>query len=360
MVALSPNTVRLRPAAISTLGLCLLAASPCFARLQSSKAQEEAMVKAAVAVSEKWQGALGRTFRADDSTQAEVALVRKQVEARENGIFADMSIGADVATMVVSARRRGRGMGSFDGFDEAAARLAAADQVRYYCAKAGIHAEFFDAARTGDSLNVWLEREVADYSRAAANGFPPKDALTIVKQQAGQAGLVYYPMDACSCRIYQAYLPFAIANVHAAHAAHRQREVYGLALGIMRELPPSLSLKRGDCDLNDPVQLAAFYDSRLVRPLSRLLGRDEQEFVLETCDTYWDHRRLVALLLTRVRTPSNKAFGLFRRAGEDDILKADRSIALAELTLWKRAGKLAQFKRDYPARYRVAVPRSKK
>jgi hypothetical protein len=360
MLAILTNSSPLRLAATLSLGLCLLAASPCSARLQSSKAQEEAMVKAAVAVSEKWQGALGRTFRADDSTQAEVALVRKQVEARENGIFADMSIGADVATMVVSARRRGRGMGSLDGFDEAAAELAPADQVRYYCAKAAIHAEFFAAARTGDSLNVWLEREVVDYCRAAANGFAPREVLSIVKQQAAQAGLMYYPMDACSCRVYQAYLPFVVANARAAHELHRQREAYGIALGIMKELPPSLSLKRDACGLNDPIQLAAFYDSRLVRPLSRLLGSDEEEFVLETCDAYWDNRQLMALLLPRVRTPSNKAFGLFRRAGEDDVLKADRNIALAELALWKRARKLAQFKRDYPARYRVAVPRSKK
>lgn len=101
--------------------------------------------------------------------------------------------------------------------------------------------------------------------------------------------------------------------------------------------------------------LLARYDSLFVRPLCAAAGdKNADEVRIEVCDRYWQYRQLVSAVLLRVTTPSSGAFGLFKKAGKDDVLRHDGRIAVAEVQLWKKAKKLKEFKTDFPERYALA------
>jgi len=335
--------------------LCAALVAPCVAELRSNKPQEEAMALAAARASEKWRRAMGTRLRTNDSLQGRVAAVRAEFRGLEGGILADMNIDGDAALMFALDRPR-----ALDLFDVAAANLCDEDQARYFSAKAALHTRRAAVSPIGDTLRYWLDRVVDDYAKAAARGYEARKALGILDDLARQPHFQYLvPFDR-QCRIYQAHISWVIRQVGAHHTAGRRRDALALALGTVAEVTPSMSFKPGACNAEDPALLVEYYDTRVLFQLRKRLGTDAEAVLLEAAERYWDNKRLVALQLPRLKTPHSKAFKLFERAGEDPALRSSRNIAVAEFSMWKAAGKLAEYKQKYPQRYRMVVAGAKK
>jgi hypothetical protein len=327
------------------------------ARLSSTGAQESRMIKIAVQVGERWQSSLNDFFRKNESILSEVAQQRKEIGSYETGILEDMSIASEIASMVVYAQHVNPvEIRAIDGFDSAAEKLSNIDQVRYYCAKARIHGGFVKTGLNPDTFAIIMEKQVNDYCRAAENGFEPKKAVAAVSRQIGDAGFDKSYLDQYMCRIYQAYLPFAITKIKELHGARKYRDGFELAARTMREIPPTMNLKTSDCAAGGGPESIQTYDSRLIAAACRYLATYADQLLVETCREYWENKPLVSLLLPRIKSPSRDAFDLFKKAGEDESLKHSGAIAWAELSIWKKAAKLKEFKKLYPDRYRLALP----
>jgi hypothetical protein len=351
------NISRIYTQSLTAFWCVLLVSGSGDARLSSTGAQESRMIKIAVQVGERWQSAQSDDFRKNESIQTEVARQRKEIGGYETGILEDMSIGTEMAAMIVYARHTTPAeIRALDGFDSAAEKLSGTDQVRYYSAKARIHSDFVKTGLGPETFAVLMEELVNDYCRAAENGFEAKKAIAAVGRQIGDAGYDKSYLDQYVCRIYQAYLPFAIAQIKELHGARKYRDGFDLATRTMREIPPSMNLKTADCAAGNGPEAIQIYSNRLIAPACKYLGAYADQLLVETCQEYWENKELASLLLPRIKSPSRDAFDLFKKSGEDESLKLNSAIAWAELSIWKKAGKLKEFKKLYPERYRLAMP----
>jgi hypothetical protein len=158
-----------------------------------------------------------------------------------------------------------------------------------------------------------------------------------------------------ACRITQQYARFFLAEAKSLHRRHDEKRAFKTAVQAIKEIPALSSLDSGSCNKwKSEDALLILYDSVFVRPLSLYTGVLGDEFNIEVCKRYWQHRKLAALVIVRIHAPLSDAFDLFEKAGEDDILRHDGRIAVAELSLWKKAGKLKEFRKKFPDRYAFA------
>jgi hypothetical protein len=350
---------RLSSMVSSVACLCLVAASA-EAKLASPRAQESRMIKSAVAASDAWRATIPGDFFKNDSVKAEVASTRKQVSELERSILDDMNISSDVAAMVVYSRRHDSfDLRAIDAFDAAAGTLVRDDRARYYSAKAKVRSDLIRTSTVRDSILSWLDRVVRDYCSAALNGYDYKKVIGAIKWQLENAGFKDLMLDDYTCRLTQAHVAYVVARVKELHSAGKDKDAYSLAVETMRDLAPTVSLKADGCKLTDGAELAKAYDVAFLAPVCRNLGTSASLFLMETCDRYWDNKAFVALELPKVNSATKPALDMFHRAAEDDSLKGDRPIAEAELAAWRKAGRVKEYRKLYPDRYKMAALVSK-
>ena len=320
------------------------------AKLVSTKAQESAMIARIVPVTEKWLRRVNDQFDKSEPFAAENAAMARDICPLENGIFNDVYVCADLSRLCVyAAKKDDRLYKALDDLNAGADQLCAADRMRYYTAMARLLAEKLACP---DSLKKdWLSRIAGDCATAARNGCDADKGLGIVRKFAERSG-IKEGLDEPACRIYREYAAFFLTK---AKSQGKSKAALETALAAIREIPATAITEAGACgqQKSDAERLSA-YDKTLVQPLSAAVGRNRDAFLVEVCKKFWQQKKLVTLVLPRLSVPSPDAFDLFKKAGEDDALKAEPRIAVAELALWKKAGKLREFKKTYPDRYRLA------
>jgi hypothetical protein len=319
------------------------------AKLASTKAQESAMIARIVPVTDKWLRRINDQFDKSEPFAAENAAMARDICPLENGIFNDIYVCADLSRLCVyAAKKDARLYRSLDDLDAGADKLCAADRMRYYTAKARLLAEKLACP---DSLKQdWLSRIASSCATAARTGFDADKGLAIVRKFVERNG-IKEELDEPACKIYREYAAFFLTK---AKLQGKSKAALETALAAIHEIPATALTDAGACgqQKSDAERLTA-YDKVLVQPLSAGLGRTRDAFLVEVCKKFWPQKKLVTLVLPRLSVPSSDAFDLFKKAGEDDALKAEPRIAVAELSLWKRAGKLREFKKAYPDRYRL-------
>jgi hypothetical protein len=294
--------VRVCAAALACAALCL--AVPAAARLASTKAQESAMIARIVPVTEKWLRHINDSFDKNEALQDEITAIAKDLGSLENGIFNDMYIGTDVARLLVYAQRKDpRLVRALDDFDRGADLLCAGDRLRYYTAKARLYTE--KLSEPPDSLKRdWLARLVNDCASASRNGLDADKSLDMVRKFIDRNAVKAVVLDEPSCRIHQDYGRFFLAAIKSLRAQGKHREAFESALQAVREIPPLSNLDFGACGVQkSDAELCAAYDRNFVLPLSSYLGRNKDELQTEVCRKYWEHKKLVSLVLTRIATP---------------------------------------------------------
>jgi hypothetical protein len=326
-------------------------ALPTHAKLASSKAQESAMIARIVPVTEKWLRHVNDSFDKKEPFQNDITAFARDLGSLEGGIFGDMYICTDVARLCVYAQHKdARLYKAIDDFNTAADQLCVDDKARYYAAKAKLFAEKLVPP---DSLKrEWIVRLVNDCCLASRYGVDADKNCAAVRRFADKSGLKDAPLDDYACRIYQDYGRFFLTKTKA---SGKSKDALETALQAIREIPAPSNMDFGSCgQQKSDADLLAAYDRSFVQPLSSNLGKNKDAFLVEVCKKFWQQKKLVSLALPRVALPSPDAFDLFRKAGDDDALKADPRIATAELALWKKAKKLREFKTKFPDRYRLA------
>jgi hypothetical protein len=319
------------------------------AKLASTKAQEAAMIAKIVPVTDKWLRRVNDQFDKSEPFAAEIAAMARDICPLENGIFNDIYVCSDLSRLCVYAQKKDAHLyRALDDFDAGANQLCADDRVRYYTAKARLLGEKLACP---DSLKQdWLSRIAGACATAARIGFDADKGLGIVRKFAERSG-IKEGLDEPSCRIYREYAAFFLTK---AKSQGKSMAAFETALAAVREIPATSLTDAGACgqQKSEAERLSA-YDRTLVQPLSTAVGRNRDAFLVEVCKKFWQQKKLVTLVLPRLSVPSPDAFDLFKKAGEDDALKAEPRIAVAELSLWKKAGKLREFKKTYPDRYRL-------
>jgi|WetSurMetagenome_2_1015567.scaffolds.fasta_scaffold00226_3 hypothetical protein len=319
------------------------------AKLSSTKAQESAMIARIVPVTEKWLRRVNDRFDKNEPFSADIAAMSRDICPLENGIFNDIYVCADASRLLVCAGKKDARLYRFiDALDAGANQLCASDRARFYGAKARVFAEKLACP---DSLKQdWFARITACCSAAARNGFDADRGISLLRKFAEKNDLSAQVEEAF-CTIYREYAGFFLAK---AKSFHKSKGAIETALQAIREIPPASLADAASCgrQLSDAEHCIA-YDRILVQPLAAVVGKNRSSFLIEVCKRYWQQKKLVSLALPRLTIPSNDAFDLFKRAGADDQLKADPRIAAAELLLWKKAGKLQDFRKNYPDRYRL-------
>jgi hypothetical protein len=314
------------------------------------------MVRSAIGASQKVQKVVGESFRRADSTKAAAAEVRKELEALQGGIFADMNTSVDMALLLVYARTRALSAGRhLASFDTAAEHLAAPDRIRYYLARATLDTDLLGRAGTGDSAAPWIKRLAHDYYRAAASGADVAEAAAAITQARDRVQVFEPSVDEFTCRLYQHWNRFVVDQAKTLKAQGDLRQACALATRAAQSVPLTVNLKPEKWIKTTDSEMAKQFNNRLVVPLCNALASCADDIRIAACESWWDNRVLAAMMLVRIREPSRKAFALYERAGEDPVLGVDRDIAVAEFVLWKKAGKVAAFKDSYPKRYRLAA-----
>jgi hypothetical protein len=333
----------------------LLCALPLHAKLLSGKARESAMIAKIVPVTERWLRFINDSFDKNEPFRDEITAAAKDYGSLENGIFNDMYIGTDVARLCVYMQRKdGRLRRALDDFDNAAEQLDRGDRLRYYTAKLKLVTD--KLAAPADSLKRdWLDRLVADCAHASRNGLDANRCFDIVRRFSDKNGLKPSLPDEASCRIFQDYARFFLTEAKSLRSQGKNKQAFETAMQAIREVPLPVNLDAGSCNQQkSDADLCAAYDRIYIQPLTACAGKRKTDFQVEVCRKNWQQKKLIAAVLPRIGSVLPDAFDLFRRAGEDDALKADPDIAVAELKIWKKAKKLREFKTKYPDRFRLA------
>jgi hypothetical protein len=276
----------------------------------------------------------------------------------ESGILNDMAVANDMARLSVFSRYKdSRLFGRMDGFDRAADRLGQADRKRYYMAKSRLRSE--KAPPLIDSVTKeWFSLLSADCCRAARLGNDAEKCVSYARSFAEKCRLPGRVLDESTCRITQEYARHITSEAFRLAKARDREKALRLGLAGIKEIPPLTVLAdTDDCSRwKSEGVLLARYDSLFVRPLCAAAGsgRGADEIRTRVCERYWQHRQLVAAVLPRVATPSSDAFSLFKKAGRDDVLRHDGRIAVSEMLLWKKAGKLKEYRTEFPERFALA------
>lgn len=317
------------------------------------------MVARAAPAAEKWFRHLNRVYEKTDDFTEDIIAFCKKTGGYEDGILNDMAIANDVGRICIFAERRnGLLLRGIDDFDAAAEQLNTMDRQRYYAAKARIRSGL--AVPAIDSIKQeWLVRLVNDCCRASQYGFDAEKCSDFVGDFTGrfkkEKGSVERVRGEAVCRITQHYARFLLAEAKSFHRRHEYKKAYKSAVKAIDRVPASSVMDTALCARwKSEDELLTLYDSVFIRPFSLYAGTYGDEFRTEVCNKFWAHRRLVALVIVRIRTPSSDAFDLFEKAGEDVILRHDGRIAVTELSLWKKAGRLKDFKKEFPDRYAFA------
>jgi hypothetical protein len=331
---------------------------PGHAKLSSTKTQESNMVNKAAPVAEKWLRRLNNTYGKNDTCAKEAHDLCKEIGGYEDGILNDMAIASDVARLLVYAQRKDALLfRAIDDFDRAADQLGTVDQRRYYVAKAMFRSECSLPAAAADSVKQqWLSCLVKDCCRASRSGCDAEKSAGFVRHFTDKNSLKGRLLDESSCRITQEYARYFVAEAAALRRRHDDAAAFKIALRGIKEIPALTPLDTMVCARwKSQVTLLSLYDSLFVRPLAASAGASGDEFNIEVCGgRNWQYRQLVAAVLVRIRSPSSDAFDLFEKAGKDDILQHDGRIAVAEMRLWKKAGKLNDFRKKFPERFDLA------
>jgi ABC-type sugar transport system permease subunit len=140
---------------------------------------------------------------------------------------------------------------------------------------------------------------------------------------------------------------------------HDKKGALALARVAVRELTPDDNYCAQLREPLNPLSKARCYDQAVATPLSAAVGQTSQIILEDICRKYWNNSDLTRMLLVGLTKPSDDAFALFAKAGNDKDLRSDSHIAYAELLIWKKAKKLKKFKTQYPERYRLAIKPSK-
>ena len=330
-------------------------AFPCAAKLSSTKAQESAMVSLAAPIVEKWGRYLNDTYGKNNRFTEEIVRTTNQIGSYENGIFNDMAVLSELAQFCVYAQRKDAKLFSaMDDFDGAADLLGAQDRRRYYAAKAEIRAELI-APAIAIVQREWLIGLGGDCCRASRFGLDAEKSITLLRRFAGRNSGNETGVAEQVCRIRLEYAHFFLAEARSFHLQNRYKEAFGIAMRGIREIPALSRFDSASCyKWRSDEALIDAYDVSFVQPLASTVGPYKDDLAIEVCRRYWKQRKLVSLVLPRIGTPSSAAFALFRKAGEDKLLKVDTGIAATELLLWRKARKTEEFKKKYPERYRFA------
>jgi hypothetical protein len=330
---------------------------PCYAKLSSTKAQEAAMVARAMPVSEKLLQRLNDAWGKQDDYAAEAALLANEIGHYEDGILNDMAIANDVARLLVYSQYKDTKLfTAMDDFDRAADLLGVPDRMRYYMAKARLRSErqapFVDSVK-----RQWFSGLSADCRRAALYGGDAEKCHELARKFAQKNNVPDHLLDESSCRTTQEYARWFVNEAFRLGRAHGDEKALKIALKGIKEVPPLTVLAdtAGCTKWKSEGELLARYDSLFVRPLCAAVGnRKADKIRLLVCDRYGEYRPLAAAVLVRISTPSSDAFDLFKKAGKDAVLQHDGRIAVAERQLWKKAGKLKEYKKEFPERYELA------
>lgn len=315
------------------------------------------MVSAALRVSDRVFKLINDAYGKQEDYDEETADLAREIRGYEGGILGDMAVANDVARLLVYSRYKDTKLfGAIDDFDRAADHLAAADRRRYYTAKARLRAE--RAAPQVELVTLdWFSRLSADCRRAARWGADAGKCAGYARSFAEKNRIQDRRLEESLCRITQESARYFTAEAFRLSRLRDRRKALKVALQGIREIEPlSVIADTDGCTRwKSEGVLLARYDSLFVRPLCAAAGHQGADEVrVEVCDRYWQYRPLAAAVLPRVTTPSSGAFSLFKKAGKDDILRHDGRIAVAEMLLWKKAGKLKGFKTDFPERYALA------
>lgn len=313
------------------------------------------MVARAAPVSEKWVRYLNDTLGKNDTCAQEIAGRCKEIGGYGDGIFNDMGVQGDVGRLLFFAEHKDqRFFKAIDDFDNAAEQLGTNDRMRYYAAKAGLRAER-KAPSTDSVKRDWFTCLVNDCCRASRNGYEADKSGDLLRKFTENNGLKERFVTEASCRITVEYARYFVAETKRLHYRHEDKKAFKTALKGIKEVPALSPLDTAQCaKWKSQEELLSQYDSCFVRPLSAYVGSGKDELRIEVCSRYWQYRKLVALVIVRIRTPSSDAFDLFEKAGKDVILQHDGRIAAAEYALWKKDGKAKEFKKKFPERYLLA------
>jgi hypothetical protein len=340
--------------ALAVMAVC----PPCHAKLSSTKAQVAKMVAAAMRTSEKLYQRLTDAYGKQEDYAGEIADLAKEIRGYEGGILSDMAVANDVARLLVYSRYKDTKLFAvIDDFDRAADHLAALDRKRYYTAKARLRSGW--AAPQIDLVTLeWFSCLSADCRRAARRGADAGKCASFARAFAKKNKIQDRLLDESVCRISQESARYFTAEAFRLSRSRDRDKALKVALQGIKEIEPLTVIADTDgCTRwKSEGVLLARYDSLFVRPLCAAAGgtKNADEVRVEVCDRYWQYRSLVSAVLPRVTTPSSGAFGLFKKAGKDDVLRHDSRIAVAEVELWKKAKKLKKFKTDFPERYALA------
>ena len=136
----------------------------------------------------------------------------------------------------------------------------------------------------------------------------------------------------------------------------KSKEALSLAREAIRNIKPDDNICSDNWTAVSQSACARCYYFNVVKPIGEVLGSNRQTLFEETCIKYWNNEYLVRLLLVQLDQPTPDAFSLFKKAGNTNELKTDRTIATAEYAVWKKARRLKEFRTEYPERYKLAAP----
>ena len=316
------------------------------------------MVSAALRVSDRVFKLINDAYGKQEDYTDETADLAKDIGGYEGGILSDMAVANDIARLLVYSRYKDTKLFAvIDDFDRAGEELGALDRKRYYTAKARLRSE--RAAPQIDLVTLdWFSRLSADCRRAARWGADAGKCVSFARAFAEKNKIQDRRLEESLCRIMQESARYCTAEAFRLSRSRDRDKALKAALQGIKEIEPLTVIADTDgCTRwKSEGVLLARYDSLFVRPLCFAAGgtKNADEVRVEVCDRYWQYRTLVSAVLPRIVTPSSAAFGLFKKAGKDDVLRHDGRIAVAEVLLWKKARKLKEFKTDYPERYALA------
>lgn len=330
-------------------------------RLESDKSEEERMVRGAIHAGEKLMRLVPENYRRTDSAATAAAQEKLALARLEGGILESMGVTTDMATVIAYARHSRLGNARHLAlFDSAANYLAPPDRVRYYNARVAIDIGFLESCGDPDTGEVWVMRIARSQYQATAAGADPREGTRLIAELRQKHALYRPSEDEYTCKMYQARARYVVAQVKLLGQSGETRDACALAVRAAGEVPPAVNLNPGAWGRASDAELARQFENRLLTPLQRSATACADDIRLAACDAWWNNTPLVLSVLARVRTPSKDAFELFERVAATPALARNRALAQAELALWKKAGKLAQFKQDHPQRYRLAAGSRKK
>jgi hypothetical protein len=333
--------------------LCMAAVAA--AKIQSSAAQEKRMIETAIRIIERWEARVPAGCASDPENAKAIDGYQRQFESHEAGILRDMNIAVDMARFCVCARQDLRLLAAINDLDSAAARLGADDQARYWGAKYQVHMSIAHDAQAPDSVRQWVRQAFTDRDKQVR--LRP-DINRIIDETATDIGKfdLSPPLSLDSAAIQWRRIA---ARVYVEKTKklrpHGHKKAFEVARQAIRDLQPDQNLCAGGNTSCSPSDCARCYDQALVQPLCAAIGNDAQTLIEELCNRYEKNEYLLRILIPRLSRPTSGALAILRRVHTDDALKSDRGLAWIELTLWKKAKRLKEFKKQYPERYRLAV-----